>query len=113
MHEVQNIEKIVQYRSTNPKEYWRLLKETADSRFDNNITSEEFEVYFKGLSDPDDPFYVADDDIKQCNEQYERDELQILFEELNVPNEMEELRKALKQLQNGASAGPDLLLLFF
>ena len=65
-------EKLVQYRSTNPKEYWRLLKETADSRSDNNITSEEFD--FRGLSDPDDPFYVADDDIKQCNDQHERGE---------------------------------------
>ena len=77
---------------------------------DNNITSEEFEVYFKGLSDTDHPFYVADDDIKQCNEQYERGEFQILLEELNVPIGMEELRKALKQMRNGASAGPDLLL---
>ena len=41
--------------------------------------SDEFEVYFKGLSDPDDPFHVADDDIKQCNEQYERDKFQILY----------------------------------
>ena len=72
VHEVQKTEKLVQYRSTNPKEYWRLLKETADSRSDNNITSEEFD--FKGLSDPAGPFYVADDDIKQCNDQYERGE---------------------------------------
>ena len=93
--EAQKSEELIQYRSTNPKDYWRSLKETADSRSDNNITSEEFEVYFKGLSDPDDPFYVADDDIKQCNEQYERGEFQILFEELNVPIQMEELCKAL------------------
>ena len=86
------------------------MKETADSRSDNNITSEEFEVYFKGLSHPDHPFYVADDDIKQCNEQYERGEFQIVFEELNIPIEMEELRKVFKQLRNGARAGPDLLL---
>ena len=76
VHEVQNTENLVQYR---PKEYWRLLKETADSRYDNNTMSDEFEVYFKGLSDPDDPFHVADDDIKQCNEQYERDKFQILY----------------------------------
>ena len=46
------------------------------------------EIYFKGLSDPDVPFDVADDGITQCNEQYERGEFQILFEELNVPIEM-------------------------
>ena len=33
-----------------------------------------------------------------------------MFEELNVPISVEEIRKGLKQLQNGSSAGPDLLL---
>ena len=48
MNETKKTEEIVQYRSTSPKDYWRLLKETADNRSDNNVTSEEFEVYFKG-----------------------------------------------------------------
>ena len=109
-HETRKTEKLVPYRTANPKEYWRLLKETTDNRSENSITSEEFENYFKGLSDPGDPFYVADEDIRQSNEQYENGRFQILFEELNIPIQMEEYRKALKQLRNSKSAGPDLLL---
>ena len=109
-HETRKTEKLVQYRTANPKEYWRLLKETTDNRSENSITSEEFENYFKGLSDPGDPFYVADEDIRQSNEQYENGRFQILFEELNIPIQMEEYRKALKQLRNSKSAGPDFLL---
>ena len=33
-----------------------------------------------------------------------------MFEELNVPITVEEIRKGLKQLKNGASACPDLIL---
>ena len=33
-----------------------------------------------------------------------------MFEELNIPITVEEIRKGLKQLKNGASAGPDLIL---
>ena len=62
------------------------------------------------FSDPSDPFYVADEDIRQSNEQYESGRFQILFEELNIPIQMEEYRKALKQLQNSKSSGPDYLL---
>ena len=36
--------------------------------------------------------------------------MQIMFEDLNVPISVEEIRKGLKQLKNGASAGPDLML---
>ena len=109
-NEILKTEKLVHYRSDNPKEYWRLLKETTDNRSVNSITSEEFENYFRGLSDPDDPFYIADDDIKHNNEQYVNGMFQILFEELNIPIQMEEYNKALKQLRNNKSPGPDLLL---
>ena len=103
-HETQKTEKIVQYRTANPKEYWPLLKETADNRSENSITLEEFE------NDPGDPFYVADEDIRQSNEQYENGSFQILFEELNIPIQMVEYRKTLKQLRNSKSPGPDFLL---
>ena len=33
-----------------------------------------------------------------------------MFEELNVPISMEEIKKGVRQLRNGASAGPDLFL---
>ena len=78
-NEILKTEKLVHYRSDNSKEYWRLLKETTDNRTANSITSEEIEKYLRGLSDPDDPFYIADDDIKHNDEQYENGMFQILF----------------------------------
>ena len=33
-----------------------------------------------------------------------------MFDELNVTIPLEEIRKGIKQLRNGASAGPDLML---
>ena len=33
-----------------------------------------------------------------------------MFEELNVPISLEEIKKGVSQLRNGASSGPDLIL---
>ena len=55
-------------------------------------------------------FYQIDEDILFYNEQYVRGEFQIMFDELNREISKTELTSAIKQLRNGASAGPDLLL---
>ena len=60
-------------------------------------TTEQFEEYFQALSDPNDSFYTADEDILYCNQQYERGEFQIIFDELNKPITIEEVRTAIKQ----------------
>ena len=65
---------------------------------------------FRRLSDPNDPFYVADDDVLNYNQLYESDGLQIVFDELNSEVTIEELRLAISQLKNGKSAGPDAIL---
>ena len=51
--------------------------------------------------------------MSHFNEQYLRGEIQVMFEELNVPITVEEVRKGLKHLKYGASAGPDLILIEF
>lgn len=103
-------DKLRNFHSNNPKEYWRLLKENAHSNINSDITPEEFEEYFRTISDPNDPFYTADDDIIQYNQQYERGDFQVIFDELNVSITNDEICMAIKQLRNGASAGPDLLI---
>ena len=37
-------------------------------------------------------------------------ELQVMFEELNLSISLEEIKDGVRQLRNGASAGPDLFL---
>ena len=55
-------------------------------------------------------FFQVDDDILYYNERYVRGEFQIMFDELNSEVIKDELLSAIKQLRNGASSGPDLLL---
>ena len=39
-----------------------------------------------------------------------QEELQVMFEELNLSISLEEIKDGIRQLRNGASAGPDLFL---
>ena len=64
----------------------------------------------KAINDPGDRFFQVDEDILFYNERYVRGEFQIIFDELNCEIQTNELLKAIKQLRNGASAGPDLVL---
>ena len=62
------------------------------------------------LNDPSDSFYQADDDVIFFNERYVKGKFQIMFDELNLAISGDEIKMAIKQLRNGASAGPDLFL---
>ena len=44
------------------------------------------------------------------NERYLDGEMQIMFDELNIPFSCDEIVKACKKLNCGKSAGPDLIL---
>ena len=75
-----------------------------------NIPLTTFERYFKAVNNPDSEFYVADEDVLLSNDRYIREELDIMFEELNVPITQQEISKSIKQLKNNKSHGPDRLL---
>ena len=87
-----------------------MLKQAANIKNKNSISTDTFSEYVKSINDPNDRFYQADEDVLFFYEQYLRGEMQIMFEILNVPISVEEIRKGLKQLKNGSSAGPGLLL---
>ena len=102
--------KLLELKYKNAKEYWKLLKQAANLNNKNSISIDTFSEYFKSINDPNDRFYQADEDVLFFNERYLKGEIQIMFEELNVPITVEEIRKCIKELKNGASAGPDLIL---
>ncbi|MCG8046921.1 MAG: reverse transcriptase family protein [Candidatus Thiodiazotropha taylori] len=102
--------KLIVSKNKNVKEYWKLLKQAANIRSVNPIGADKFSEYFQAINDPNDRFYQADEDILYFNERYVKGELQVMFDELNVPISIEEIKSSIKQLKNGASAGPDLLL---
>ena len=94
----------------NVKEYWRLLKKAANVENKSTISASRFAEYFEAINNPSDHFYQADEDIIYFNEWYINGEYQVMFAELNVEISYLEIKKAVKQLRNGASAGPDLFL---
>ena len=103
-------EKLIVSKSKNVKEYWRLLKKAANVENKNTISASRFSEYFQAINNPTDHFFQADEDIIHFNERYINGEYQIMFEELNGAITYLEMKKAVKQLRNGASAGPDLFL---
>ena len=103
-------EKLISTKYSNAKAYWRLLKQTANQNTKHSINAKQFAEYFKAINDPGDRFFQVDEDILFYNERYVRGEFQIIFDELNCEIQTNELLSAIKQLRNGASAGPDLVL---
>ena len=103
-------EKLISTKYENAKAYWRLLKLAANKNMKHSISSKQFADYFKAINDPGDSFFQIDEDILFFNERYVRGEFQIMFDELNGEILRTELLTAIKQLRNGASSGPDLLL---
>ena len=102
--------KLLVSKSKNVKEYWKLLKQSANLNNKCSIDAKKFSKYFQSISDPNDRFYQPDEDILYFNERYMQGELQVMFEELNLLISLEEIKKGVRELQNGASAGPDLFL---
>ena len=97
-------------KRSNVKEYWRLLKKAANIGNGSTVSALRFAEYFQSINNPSDHFYQADEDIIFFNERYLDGEIQIMFDELNREISYDEIRKAVKQLRNGASAGPDLYI---
>ena len=84
---------------------WDLIVSVPD-----HCLSFYFSEYFQSISDPNDRFYQADEDVLFFNERYLKGEIQIMFDELNVTTSLEKIRNGIKQLRNGPSAVPDLML---
>ena len=103
-------EKLITSKSLNIKEYWRLLKKVANIQTGSSVSVLRFSEYFQAINNPSDHFYQANEDIIFSNERY----LMVnMFVELNVEISYDEIKKAVKQLRNGASAGPDLYKMCF
>ena len=75
-----------------------------------NIKLSDFTNYFRAVNNPDDPFFTTDDDVTDLFERYIQGEVQVMFDELNIPISLEEVKLAIEQLSNGKSGGPDKLL---
>ena len=102
-------DKLYKLRCQNARDDWKLLK-NASQNPRSNIPLSTFERYFKAINTPDSAFTVPDDDIVASNDMYIRRELDVMFEELNLPLSRNEISKAIKQLKNNKGAGPDKMI---
>ena len=77
----------------------------------NNDSSTEFYSYFLRISNPVDcDINYIHTDIDDTIQPNESNELDIMYEELNHPVTVNEVKNSIKQLKSGKSAGLDLLL---
>ena len=109
LYDKSETDKLNKLRYTNARDYWKLLKRVSQNA-KPNIQLSTFERYFKAVNSPVSQFYVPDDDIVLMNDRYIRGELDVMFDELNLPLTRDEILKAIKQLKNNKSAGPDKLI---
>ena len=102
-------QRLNELKHKNAKAYWKLLK-GASNISQPNISLNNFAAYFKAVNNPDSVFYTPDDDVIYFNERYLKGELQVMFSELDSTISTAEISKAIDELSNGKSAGPDRLI---
>ena len=101
--------KFITSKNKNAKQYWNMLKELAHVK-PANIALSSFEEYFKAVNNPDDPFYLPDEDVIYFNERYVNNEFSIMFEELNLNFSQTEIVRSIKQLKSSEAGGPDKVI---
>ena len=73
------------------------------------VSNSDFYYYFMGLSNPEGNFYVAYDILRDYQNMID-DELQFMFDELNVSIDICEVMNGIKELKQGKSSGADMLV---
>ena len=103
--------KLENVRTKNAKTYWRMLRGSIVNKNNKcNLSSNDFQQYFKAINDPESIFYQPDEDVLYFNKRYLDVELNIMFSELNVPFSNHEIIKACNNLHLVKSAGSGCLL---
>jgi hypothetical protein len=101
-------QKLLQARVQDARLYWKMLK-AGDKKENIKVTNDEFYDFFKNISSGGDHL-TADDDVKEYVNNFERGEIQVMFDELESDLTDAEVMKAIGQLKLNKAAGPDLLI---
>ncbi len=101
--------KLLEARTNNAREYWRLLRGKT-KKDKSNVSNDEFYRFFKNVNSPTDEFYTPDEDVVNYVNQFELGEIQVMVDELDVELNIDEIRKAIKQLKHNKSPGMDQLI---
>ena len=105
--------KLDSLRNKNEKEYWKLLKSAYTKRISKtkaNVNISTFEKCFKSINNPESNFYQPDEDVLYFNSRIIDRELQVMFDELNIPFSAQQILSACSEIKNNRSVGPDIVI---
>ena len=97
--------KLLHAKLNNIKEYWKLLSRNGNTKNSTRVTIDDFFNHFVSLSNPNDDFYVADDDVISNMNALLNDDLCEKFQELNMPILVSEVAWAVKEKSVGGGLG--------
>ena len=97
-YDINETRKIEQAILNNAKDHWALLKGKPPAKCTNNISSTEFYNYFLRISNPVDFDINIDTDIDDIIQPNESNDLDIMYEELNQPVTVDEVKTQLSQV---------------
>ena len=87
-----------------------MLKNMGSSKRAVGLSANKFFNYFKAVNNPEDRFFQPADDVLHFNERVVHGEFQVMFQELDAEITVYEINKAVKNLKQSKSGGPDQLL---
>ena len=92
------------------KTFWKLLRKDAPKK-QTNLSVNDFFVYFKSVSKPENYTFIPDDDVYEYLRLYNNGIFrELYFEDLSNIITEGEVKTAIKQLKCGKAAGDDLLI---
>ena len=107
-HDKEQTTRLLANKQNNVKAYWKLLKGASNTN-DPNISCSEFANYFKCVNNPTSPFFNPDEDVEFVD-RYVKGEFEVMFDELNIPLNCDEIMMAIDGLHHSKSSGPDCVL---
>ena len=109
-HDAAETKKLTNARFSNVKLYWKLLSGKKTSKPSCPISTSDWYNHFLRLSNPEDDFFSADDDISSEVKNIMEHDMRAIYEELDLPISEEEIIQVVKRLKRSKSGGDDMLI---
>lgn len=90
----------------NANEYWKLLRKFL---LKIDLSPDELVDYFEQVNNLDNHFYEPGEDIINFVEHYVNNELQVMFDEVNVPITQNDNASCINNVSSGRPCGSNLL----
>ena len=103
-------QKLLQAKTKNVKLYWKMLSGQKKSSKKCPISTGDMYNHFLKLNNPDSDFFVADQDISDEVKQMIENDLQYMYQELDISISTDEVKTAIRALKKSKSGGIDLLI---